>query len=288
LPLVSEGAFIASQHSPEGCRLVLLGAPLDATVSFRPGSRFAPAHIRQISESLEEYSPTLAADLGDIPFYDAGNINFAFGNVPAALATIHRVVKSQVLDRGCRPLLLGGEHLVTLPAVAAVKARYPELVVVQFDAHADLRSHYLGEEQSHATVMRRVCELVGAGNLYQFGIRSGTREEFIFGQENTHFFPYEVLMPLKQVLPQLVGRPVYVTVDIDVVDPAYAPGTGTPEPGGCSARELLLAIDMLANLNIVGFDLVEVCPPADHSDITAALAAKVVRQALLGMGRMAS
>lgn len=275
---------MASQHAPEGCQLVILGAPFDATASFRPGSRFAPAHIRQVSGVLEEYSPTLDADLRDIPFYDAGNINFAFGNVPAALSTIRQVIKSHVIDCHCRPILLGGEHLVTLPAVAAVQELYPELVVLQFDAHADLRQDYLGERLSHATVMRRVCELVGVSNLYQFGIRSGTRQEFAFGQEKAYFFPYEVLAPLERILPQLVGRPVYVTVDIDVVDPAFAPGTGTPEPGGCSAQELLLAIDMLANLQIVGFDLVEVCPPVDRCEITAILAAKIVRQALLGMG----
>jgi agmatinase len=169
--------------------------------------------------------------------------------------------------------------------VEAARQFYPDLCVLQFDAHADLRQTYGGEKYSHATVMRRIAEIIGPERVYQFGIRSGSRDEFQFGQENTNFFPYEITGPLEQVMPKLTGRALYVTIDIDVVDPGYAPGTGTPEPGGPSAAEMMAIIKRLSHLTVIGFDVVEVCPPADNSWVTAILAAKIVREALIGLGR---
>lgn len=269
---------------PEEAEAVIIGAPFDSTTSFRPGARFAPQLIRQVSYVLEEYSPELDGSLEEVRFFDAGNLDMPAGAPGPALSLLREAVAELAFKPGLRLFLLGGEHLVTLPAVEAALAFYPDLCVLQFDAHADLRHTYGGEKFSHATVMRRIAEIVGPRRVYQFGIRSGSREEFRFGQENTSFFPYEITGPLETVLPELTGRPLYVTIDIDVVDPGYAPGTGTPEPGGVSAAEMIAVVRRLSALTIIGFDVVEVCPPADHSWTTAVLAAKIVREALIGLG----
>jgi len=266
-----------------GAPVVLLGAPLDVTVSFRPGTRFGPARIRDVSDGIEDYSPVLDRDLTQVPFYDAGDVDLPYGDPDAALAAIEAAVAG-VAGTGRLPVVLGGEHLLTLAAVRAVHRVHPDLVVVQFDAHADLRDDYLGVRQSHATVMRRIGELVGFERLYQLGIRSGTRDEFAFGRARTRFYPLQLLEALDHVLPLLAGRPLYVTIDIDVVDPGFAPGTGTPEPGGITPGELLAALHRMRDLRVVGLDVVEVCPPQDASDITAVLAAKLVREAILAFG----
>lgn len=284
--LTRGGAFLGAAGAPAAsgalapaARGVLFGAPMDFTVSFRPGARLGPSRIREVSQVLEEYSFTLDDDLARHPFVDAGDVALPLGNVAASLDLIEAVV-SRIAAGGRIPFMIGGEHLVTWPALKAVAARHPDLAVLHFDAHADLREDYLGEPYSHATVMRRVAEHV-AGPIYQFGIRSGTPEEAAYARGRTRLFPGRVLEPLMSVRPALEGRPLYVTVDIDVVDPAFAPGTGTPEAGGISSAELLAAIHALRGLRVVGFDLVEVCPPSDPAETTAILAAKVLRDALL-------
>ena len=277
------GAFMGSRQNLAECGIVLLGAPLDGTASYLPGSRFAPASIRTVSTALETYSPVLDKDLTDVAYFDAGDVDFAFGNVSVALAGIKKATAA-IVQQGRRPMVMGGEHLITLPVVEAVYAAHPDLRVLHFDAHADLRASYIGEKFSHATVFRYISELIGADRVFQFGIRSGSREEFAYGRANTRFFPHEVVAPMKSILAELAGHPLYISVDIDVVDPAFAPGTGTPEPGGVAAAELLQAMDMLAPFNVVGWDVVEVCPPVDCGVITSVLAAKVMREALLIMG----
>ncbi len=272
--------FIGAQEGYDGARAVIVGAPLDTTMTFRAGARHAPREIRQFSWVLEEYSPRLGRDLGELRFCDLGDLCLPWGNVREGLRRI-RETAERLLRDGKFPVFIGGEHLVSLPIVEAAVERYPGLVVLQLDAHADLLDEYLGERYSHATVMRRVAEVVGGENVYQLGIRSGAREEFEYGRGHTHIFLHEVLRPLEKIARTLDGRPVYVTVDIDVVDPAYAPGTGTPEPGGCSSLELMEAIYLLRGLHVVGFDLVEVNPVYDLSGRTAVLAAKVIREMLL-------
>lgn len=268
----------AADYGPAG--LILVGAPLDLTVSFRPGTRFAPQQIRQVSPGLEEYSVYLDRDLRDCCFYDAGDIALPPGNLEESMRRIRRVI-ARLLADGKFPLTLGGEHLISLAVLQEVARIHRDLAVLVFDAHTDLRPHYLGEAYSHATVMRHVAELVGGVSLYQFGIRSGTKEEFAFAREHTHLYLREVTAPLREVAPQLGDRPVYVSLDIDVVDPAYAPGTGAPEPGGCDAGEIIQAVHLLRGLRVVGFDLVEVSPPYDPAGQTALLAAKLVREAIL-------
>lgn len=261
-------------------RIALLGAPLDVTTSFRPGTRFGPERVRQVSEGLEEYSPAVDKELSEARFYDLGNVAFAPGALDKALEAIEKAV-GRVLDDGKMPVMIGGEHLVTLPAVRAASARYPELAVIQLDAHADLRADYLGERFSHACVMRRIVELLGGERVVQLGIRSGPKEEFAFGKAHTHFFPGQVLAVLDAARQAVGDRPVWITIDIDVVDPAFGPGTGTPEPGGITSAELLEAVRAFSGLQVVGGDVVEVCPPQDVSDITSVLAAKVLREAML-------
>ena len=272
--------FLANTEDFVAAKAVILGLPMDYTVSFRPGSRLGPERVREVSYGIEEYSFYQGESLFDRLYFDAGDVALPIGNVGGSLAAIREAVEA-VLEAGKIPLSLGGEHLVTWPVVQAMAAKYPDLAVVQFDAHADLREDYLGEPNSHATVMRRIAELIGPKNVYQFGIRSGTVEEWAYARENTNLFFDQINPALQQVLPELKHRPVYVTVDIDVVDPAYAPGTGTPEPGGASSRELLKAIHLLGHCNVVGFDIVEISPALDLPQITALLGAKLMREAIL-------
>lgn len=276
--------FMGARSSYDDADIVLLGAPMDWTVSFRGGARHGPAGIRLVSQGLEEYSPYLDRDMDQCLFHDAGDLFLPPGDVPTSLQNIASAVK-RIADDGKFPLLLGGEHLVTWPAVQQMAARHPGLLVVHLDAHADLVDEYLGLSLSHATVMRRVCELVGDGNLFQFGIRSCTRQEIEYASQHTRLAGLggaTILSDIEKNIGYLRDRPVYVTLDIDVVDPAFAPGTGTAEPGGCTSRETLEVVHMLNSLNLVGFDLVEVCPPYDQSQRTALLAAEIVREVVLG------
>jgi agmatinase len=272
--------FMGATENYEEADIALVGIPMDFTVSFRPGTRMGPQQIRTVSYGIEEYSVYLDKDLADKSYFDLGDMNLPFGNVEGSLTVIENVTRRMLADKKF-PILLGGEHLVTYPIIRAFKEQYQDLVVIHFDAHADLRLDYAGEPNSHATVMRKVAQMIEPKNLYQFGIRSGTSDEFQYAKENTNMFIDRVIEPLKQVIPTLGQRPVYVSLDIDVVDPAYAPGTGTPEAGGCSSREIIEAIHELGAANIVGFDLVEVSPATDQSERTSLLAAKIIRAAIL-------
>lgn len=279
--------FMGSNDSYEQANTVMVGVPMDFTVSYRPGSRFAPQKVRQVSYGLEEYSVYLDCDLADYSYYDWGDINLPIGNVPLSLERIGQVA-ARLFNEGKFPIFIGGEHLISYPIIVEADKRYKDLVVIQFDAHADLREDYLGETNSHATVMRKAAEIIGGKNLFQFGIRSGTREEFAFARDNTNMYIDKVIEPLKAVVETLGDRPVYVTVDIDVVDGAFAPGTGTVEPGGISAKEIIEALHVMQHLNIVGLDIVEIAPAFDQSERTALLGAKLIREGILGFTKPTS
>jgi agmatinase len=272
--------FMGAHSDYKACSKVILGLPMDSTTSFRPGTRLAPARIRGVSEGIEEFSIYQKRSLLDINFYDGGDIVVPFGNVVESLNRIEQTVES-ILKQDKQTVCIGGEHLVSLPVIKAYRRRYPDLVVVQMDAHADLRKDYLGEELSHATVMRHVVEVIGPRRLYQLGIRSATEDELLFAESNTRLYLDQLSDAVDDVKQQAGSRPVYVTLDIDVLDPAFAPGTGTPEPGGFSSRELLRVLHSLAELDVVGFDLVEVAPPYEKGDNTSILGAKIIREALL-------
>lgn len=272
--------FMGASSDYESCSKVILGLPMDSTTSFRPGTRLAPARVRGVSEGIEEYSIYQKRSLLDIDFFDGGDVVIPFGNVTESMRRIEASVES-ILNQGKQTLCIGGEHLVSLPVIKAYHRHYPDLVVVQMDAHADLRKDYLGEELSHATVMRHVVEVLGPQRLFQLGIRSATEEELEFAEGSTGLYLDQLLTAVDDVKQRVGARPVYLTLDIDVVDPAFAPGTGTPEPGGFSSRELLQAMHSFKELQVVGFDLVEISPPYEKGDNTSILGAKIIREALL-------
>lgn len=271
--------FLGCDKTFDEARIVIFGAPFDSTTSYRPGTRFASRTMRAESYGLETYSPYQDLDLEDAAVFDGGDLELCFGDVDRALGAITDFT-AKILEKGRLPLMIGGEHLVTLGAVRAVAAKYPDLHVIHFDAHADLRDDYLGARLSHATVLRRVWDLVGDGRIYQFGIRSGERAEFAWGKQHavTHRFDFE---GLELVTERLKGKPVYFTLDLDVLDPACFPGTGTPEAGGVTFLQLLDAMMKVGELDIVGCDINELSPQLDASGASTAVALKVLRELLL-------
>lgn len=272
--------FIAAEAAFDDARAVIFGAPFDGTTSFRPGTRFGPQAIRAESDGIETYSPYQNKDLEDIAVFDSGDLLLPFGNTEAVLAMIEARTQ-EILDAGKMPVMLGGEHLVTLGAVRAMVKKYPDLHIIHFDAHADLRDDYLGERLSHATVLRRSWDLLGDGRIHQFGIRSGERSEFEFALEHTDFHPFNVKDVLDVVLALGDKVPVYVTLDLDVLDPSLFCGTGTPEAGGIFFQDLEEALLALEALNVVGFDMNELSPHYDASGVSTAVACKVLREMLL-------
>ena len=277
--------FIGCESSFEEASIVLYGAPFDSTTSFRPGARFGPAAMRHESFGLETYSPYQDRDLMDISVFDSGDLELCFGSSEMALSDIQKRAE-EILEADKFPLLLGGEHLVTLAAVRAVAAKYPDLHIIHFDAHADLRDDYLGARLSHACVLRRCHDLLGDGRIHQFCIRSGEREEFRFAAQHTDFHPLS-FNGLEETVRELKEKnvPIYFTIDLDCLDPAAFPGTGTPEAGGVTFLELLEAIRMVAQANVVGADVNELAPMLDASGVSTATACKVLRELLLAIAK---
>ena len=281
-PFDSEGGiFMGSRRDPAGCRVGLFGVPYDGTTSFRPGTRFGPAAIREVSQGLETYCPQLDLDLEDLAYADLGAVDIPFGAPEPVVNAVQRATTA-VLDLGLNPLMLGGEHSISFGAVAAVANQHPDLVLVQLDAHADLREEWLGARHSHACAMRRCLEVLPSGDLLQLAIRSGTREEFHELQESGRLMPS--IDALQQALAPLKGKPIYLTVDLDWFDPAVLPGTGTPEPGGFLWRDFAAVVDVLRGHRLVAADVVELAPQLDNSGVSSVLAAKVTRSLILLMG----
>jgi len=257
----------------------IIGAPFDGTVSFRPGARFGPNALRLSTDGIETYSPILDADISQVSYADAGDLELPMGNTETCLSIIHEAVEDALQDEVI-PFIFGGEHLVSLPAIQAVYKKHPELVVIQLDAHADQRENYLGIKLSHACVMRRVSELLGQEHIRQIGIRSGTKEEYTVMKDYSTLTTFRE-DDLAQLYAWIGNRPVYLTVDLDVFDPAYFPGTGTPEPGGIDWWTFQRFISAIKHCDIVGLDVVELAPQLDSSDCSSVLAAKCVREMLL-------
>lgn len=265
-----------SKPSVRALSATVLGLPLDLTESFRPGTAIGPQRIREVAESLEDYSPTLDADLADRDIHDADDLDLAGRPLLDALDDI-QAAAAAALERGF-VLAYGGEHTATLPMIRAAHARYPDLMVVHFDAHLDIRDDYEGEPVTHATWANVVGREIGFDRLVQFGVRSGTRDEHNKARSCRHSSA-SVELP-DDVLADLAGRPLYVTIDIDVLDPSAAPGTGCPEPGGPTFRELMATLYRLRECRVVGADVMEILPDCDVSDLTSVTAAKIGREML--------
>ncbi len=258
----------------ETSKVVMIGLPFDGTVSYRPGSRFAPEQIRLASWGLEEYSPYFDKHLGDVNFHDAGDLEFPLGNTYKSLDVIERNVE-EIYKDGKKVFGIGGEHLVTLPEIKALSKFYKDLAIVHFDAHTDLRREYLGEEMSHSAVIRHCTDIIGPQNLRQIGIRSGMKEEFEFMKiHNTLAKNFSDLDALK-------NKKIFVTVDLDVLDPSIMSGTGTPESGGLDFNTLIGWFKYLKDFDIVGADVVELAPDYDSSGVSTAVATKVIRELLM-------
>jgi len=267
-------------------RVTLLGAPLDRTGSFRPGTAEGPSGIRWASENLETYSPQLDRDLEDLQVGDLGDLDFTDLSLVDAVAFIEREV-GQLLDSGTLPFILGGEHTIALPIARAVLKRYPDAWILHFDAHADLRKEYLGEPLSHAAWAYHVGTEYGFDRIVQLGIRSGLREEFMLGRERCAYFSMDLDIP-SDIRRQLCSHPVYLSMDIDVLDSSAAPGTGTPEAGGATYKELTACLQSLGEMHVVAMDINEVAPPLDPTGATSAVAAKLTREMMLLFGNWQS
>lgn len=271
--------FIGCDSGYGESKIVLFGAPYDCTSSYRPGSRFAGAAMRNESYGIETYSPYQDKDLTDCKIFDAGELELPFGGPEPALRMIEERTAGILAD-GKLPVMIGGEHLVTLGAARAAVEKYPGLRIIHFDAHTDLRDDYLGTKLSHATVMRRCHELTGDGRIYQFGIRSGDRPEFLWAEEHTFLHKFD-FAGLERAVESIGNAPVYFSIDLDVLDPSEFPGTGTPEAGGVRFLELLEAVKTVSGLNVVAADMNELSPPCDQSGASTALACKLLRELLL-------
>lgn len=272
--------FIGCDSPFDEAQLVIFGAPFDSTTSFRPGTRFAADYIRMDSFGLETYSPYTDKDLADYALTDIGNLELPFGNAEKSLSAIEQTA-AEILAADKIPFLIGGEHLVSLGAIRAAYKKYPNLKLLHFDAHADLRNDYMGEPLSHAAVIRRSWDFMGDGTIYQFGIRSGEKAEFEWAKSHTHLekFGYDTL---KDVVASLGNDdPIYVTIDLDVFDPSIFSGTGTPEPGGLFFKDMIEILKTIAPLNIVGADVVELSPHYDQTGVSTATACKVIRELML-------
>lgn len=273
--------FIGCEAEYEKSDLVLFGVPFDGTTSFRPGTRFAPEIIRRDSYGLETYSPYLDDDIENYSIIDIGDIEIPFGNTEKVMKQIYTITK-KILEDNKIPFMMGGEHLVSYPAFQAVFEKYNEIRVIHLDAHTDLRNDYLGEKLSHASVIRRIWDIAGDGKIYQYGIRSGTKEEFEWAKEHTNLNPFTCKTLIKDI-EKFKETPIYLTIDLDVLDPSIFPGTGTPEAGGICFQEMLEVLKELSKLNIVGLDVVELSPQYDISGVSTAVACKIIRELIIGV-----
>jgi len=278
LPII-QTTFISSNASFASSTAVILGCPFDGTASFRPGARFGPSAIRRASWGIETYSPYLKRDLSQLRLHDMGDLELPLGEKETSLSMIREGVR-RILSAKKFPILLGGDHLISLPAAKEVLQAYPDLHIVQIDAHTDLREEYLGEVFSHSTVMRKTVDRLGKGRLFQIGIRSGTKEEFDLAKKMKSIVPTH-LNSLRTMVKGIGKQPVYVTFDVDAMDPSLVPGVGTPEPGGLTFEALISILKELRALRVVGFDLVELTPDYDPTQVSSVTASVILREMIL-------
>lgn len=275
--------FMSMDDSYEESNLVVFGAGFDGTTSNRPGTRFASTAMRPEFYGLETYSPILNLDMDDYKICDIGDLELSIGNTDIVLDEIYEGTKQIVKDNKV-PFMIGGEHLVTLPAFKAVHDKYKDIYVLHFDAHTDLRDEYNNNKNSHATVIKRIWDIIGDNKIYQFGIRSGTKEEFEFSLEDKHtYMETHTIDTFEEIIKSLDGKNIYLTIDLDVLDPSIFPGTGTPEPGGITYKEFESIFKILknSNINLVGCDIVELSPDYDNTSVSTVTACKILRELTL-------
>jgi agmatinase len=278
LPFI-ETNYISANASFEKSRGVILGCPYDGSASFRPGARFGPSAIRKASWGIETFSPYFQRDLTQCSIHDMGDLELPLGEKKISLSLIRKAL-SQILSKKKFPILLGGDHLITLPIVEELFRRYPNLHIIQIDAHTDLREDYLGESLSHSTVMKKVVDHLGEGRLFQIGVRSGTEDEFKLARKWKSIVPNDP-RALRAMMKHLKNQPVYVTLDLDVIDSGLLPGVGTPEPGGLTFQGLLSLLKELQSLHVVGFDVVELAPDYDPTGISSVTTSVILREMIL-------
>lgn len=275
--------FMSMDDSYEDSDLIVFGVGFDGTTSNRPGTRFASSAMRLEFYGLETYSPMLDLDLDDFNICDIGDLELSIGNTDLVLEEIYEGCKKIVQDNKI-PFMIGGEHLVTLPAFKAVYEKYRDIYVLHFDAHTDLRDEYNNNKHSHATVIKRIWDITGDNRIYQFGIRSGTKEEFDFALKEKHtYMEVSSIDTFEKVVKSLDKKNIYLTIDLDVLDPSIFPGTGTPEPGGITYREFENIFKILkdSNINLVGCDIVELSPDYDDTNVSTVTACKILRELAL-------
>jgi agmatinase len=274
--------FLGCDSDFDSSDIVIFGAPYDGTTTFRPGTRFAPSIMRLDSIGIETYSPYFDADITDYSINDYGDLDLPFGSPTKALDMISETAQN-IFNNGKKPLMIGGEHLVSLPVIKQAAEKFNDLNIIHFDAHTDLREDYLGEALSHSSVIRRVWDIVGDNHIWQYGIRSGTRDEFYWAKEGHTNMCLHNFNTLDNAVNKIGNLPVYLTIDLDVLDPSIFPGTGTPEAGGVSFLDLVAALQIVSGLNIIGADIVELSPHYDHSGASTAVACKVLREVILAI-----
>ena len=280
----NDGAiFMGAQRDIDQCRVSLLGVPYDGTCCFRPGARFGPSAVREDSYGIETYCPQLNLDLEDINFTDIGSLDVPLGDAKLTLDYI-RDATDILLKKNLKPLIIGGEHSITSGVIKSIITNYPDLIMLQLDAHADLRDEWLGSKFSHACTMKRCLEILPSKKIFQIGIRSGTKSEFLEMNNSKRLIQHTLgknAKSLEEALKSFKGRPIYLTFDLDWFDPSIMPGTGTPEPGGYFWGDFAAIIDVIKSHNLIGADVVELSPKLDNTGISSILAAKVIRSLIM-------
>ena len=275
--------FLGAQRSVDQCKVSLLGVPYDGTCCYRPGARFGPAAVREDSYGIETYCPQLNLDLENIKFADVGSLDVPFGNAKLTIDYVEDAT-AVLLNNNLKPLIIGGEHSITSGIIKSVIKNYPELLIIQLDAHADLRDEWLGSKFSHACTMKRCLEVLPSKKIFQVGIRSGTKSEFLEMNKTKRLIQHtlgENAKYLEEALKSFKGAPIYLTFDLDWFDPSIMPGTGTPEPGGYFWGDFAAVVDVIKSHNLIGADVVELSPKFDNSGISSILAAKVIRSLIM-------
>ena len=283
------GTFMRMQKvdSAEGLDFAIAGAPFDTASSFRSGSRFGPNAIRNISAMMKPNNVIMQVNIMDgLKGGDIGDFNVTPGYIHPTYQAIEEGVANILKENAC-PIVLGGDHSITLAELRAVAKKYGPVALVHFDSHSDLCDEVFGQKYNHGTPFRRALEenLIDASHSIQVGMRGSLYdpdEHKMAAELGMKLIPAHKVREMglenliKTILERVGDKPCFLTFDIDFVDPAYAPGTGTPEVGGFTSLEALDLVRKIKDLNFVGFDLVEVLPAYDHGEITAYLAANIV------------